>query len=82
MHTKYPVMVFIHGESFEWNSGNAYDGSVLAAFGKVIVITLNFRLGVLGKFRHYSDTPRVIYSEISTNEQTGQNMGQKLSVTA
>ncbi|KAI4466095.1 neuroligin [Holotrichia oblita] len=48
VNTKYPVMVFIHGESFEWNTGNAYDGSVLAAFGKVIVITLNFRLGVLG----------------------------------
>lgn len=43
-------MVFIHGESFEWNSGNPYDGSVLAAYGKVIVITFNFRLGILGKF--------------------------------
>ncbi|XP_057664860.1 neuroligin-4, X-linked-like [Diorhabda carinulata] len=45
---KYPVMVYIHGESFEWNSGNPYDGSVLAAYGNVIVVTLNFRLGILG----------------------------------
>ncbi|KAG5875985.1 hypothetical protein JTB14_006709 [Gonioctena quinquepunctata] len=45
---RYPVMVFIHGESFEWNSGNPYDGSVLAAYGEVIVITINFRLGILG----------------------------------
>nr|XP_022919019.1 uncharacterized protein LOC111427894 [Onthophagus taurus] len=45
---KYPVMVYINGESFEWNSGNAYDGSILAEYGKVIVVTLNFRLGVLG----------------------------------
>ncbi|KAF5307772.1 hypothetical protein FQR65_LT06643 [Abscondita terminalis] len=44
----YPVMVYIHGESYEWNSGNPYDGSVLATYGKVIVVTLNFRLGVLG----------------------------------
>ena len=44
-----PVMVFIHGESYEWNSGNPYDGSVLAAYGKVVVITLNYRLGTLGK---------------------------------
>ncbi|CAH1131107.1 unnamed protein product [Ceutorhynchus assimilis] len=44
----YPVIVFLHGESFEWNSGNPYDGSVLAAFGQVIVVTLNFRLGILG----------------------------------
>ncbi|KYB27545.1 neuroligin-3 [Tribolium castaneum] len=47
-YRRYPVMVFIHGESFEWNSGNPYDGSVLAAYGKVIVVTLNYRLGVLG----------------------------------
>lgn len=46
-------MVFIHGESYEWNSGNAYDGSVLAAYGKVIVITLNFRLGLLGMYTKF-----------------------------
>lgn len=45
----YPVMVFIHGESFEWNSGNAYDGSILSSYGQVIVVTLNYRLGILGK---------------------------------
>ncbi|KAL1513355.1 hypothetical protein ABEB36_002775 [Hypothenemus hampei] len=44
----FPVIVFLQGESFEWNSGNPYDGSVLAAFGQVIVVTLNFRLGILG----------------------------------
>ena len=44
-----PVIVFLHGESFEWNSGNAYDGSILASYGEVIVITLNYRLGALGK---------------------------------
>ncbi|XP_022663617.1 neuroligin-1-like [Varroa destructor] len=43
-----PVLVFIHGESFEWNSGNAYDGSVIAARGHVVVITLNYRLGIFG----------------------------------
>ncbi|XP_044751984.1 neuroligin-4, Y-linked-like isoform X2 [Coccinella septempunctata] len=45
---KYPVIVFIHGESYEWNSGNPYDGSVLAAYAKVVVVTFNFRLGILG----------------------------------
>ncbi|XP_045470782.1 uncharacterized protein LOC123678053 [Harmonia axyridis] len=44
----YPVIVFIHGESYEWNSGNPYDGSVLAAFAGVVVVTFNFRLGLLG----------------------------------
>lgn len=43
-------MVFIHGESFEWNSGNAYDGSILSSYGQVIVVTLNYRLGILGNY--------------------------------
>ncbi|GFV73146.1 COesterase domain-containing protein [Trichonephila clavipes] len=47
--SRVPVLVFIHGESYEWNAGNPYDGSVLASFGKVVVVTVNFRLGVLGK---------------------------------
>ncbi|XP_031785231.1 neuroligin-4, Y-linked isoform X2 [Nasonia vitripennis] len=45
---KHPVLVFIHGESYEWGSGNTYDGSVLASYTDQIVITLNYRLGVLG----------------------------------
>ena len=43
-----PVMVYIHGESFSWNSGAAYDGSVLASYADVVVVTLNYRLGILG----------------------------------
>ncbi|EAA01441.5 AGAP002090-PA [Anopheles gambiae str. PEST] len=43
-----PSIVYIHGESYEWNSGNHYDGSTLAMNGNVIVVTINFRLGVLG----------------------------------
>ena len=46
---KYPVMVFIHGESYEWGSGNLYDGSVMASYGQVIVVTINYRLGILGE---------------------------------
>jgi acetyl esterase/lipase len=45
---KLPVLVFIHGESFEWNSGNPYDGSILASYADMIVVTLNYRLGILG----------------------------------
>lgn len=42
------TIVYIHGESYEWNSGNPYDGSILASTGNVILVTINFRLGVLG----------------------------------
>ena len=41
--------MFVHCESYTTGTGNAYDGSVLAAFGRVVVVTVNFRLGVLGK---------------------------------
>lgn len=44
-----PVMVYIHGGSYMEGTGNMIDGSVLASYGNVIVITLNFRVGVLGK---------------------------------
>ena len=44
-----PVIVFIHGDSYEWVSGNLYDGAVMAAVGKTVVVTLNYRLGILGK---------------------------------
>ena len=42
-------MVYIHGEGFSWGSGNLHDGRSLATYGKVIVVTINYRLGVLGK---------------------------------
>nr|XP_040224299.2 neuroligin 4-like [Anopheles coluzzii] len=46
--SKYAVVVFVHGESYEWNSGNPYDGSVLASYGQILVVTINYRLGILG----------------------------------
>ena len=42
-------MVYIHGESYSWGSGNLHDGRALATYGKLIVITFNYRLGVFGK---------------------------------
>ncbi|XP_068213894.1 putative inactive carboxylesterase 4 [Palaemon carinicauda] len=51
----YPVVVFLQGESFEWGSSSLYDGSVLAALGKIIVVTLNYRLGILGFYNANTD---------------------------
>ena len=42
-----PVMVFIHGGSYEYGSGNIYVGDILSQFG-VVVVTINYRLGLLG----------------------------------
>ena len=45
-----PVLVWIHGGAFIMGSGNGYDGSVLANQGDVVVVTVNYRLGMLGFF--------------------------------
>jgi len=56
----HPVVVFVHGESYDMGTGNAYDGSVLAARGGVVVVTINYRLGVLGQnlLRPFNSRPR------------------------
>lgn len=48
-----PVMVWIHGNGYTRGSGshNTYDGSALASRG-VIMVTLNYRLGLAGFLAH------------------------------
>ena len=50
---KYPVMLFLHGGGFTYGSSGVslYDGTKLANHG-VIVVTANYRLGLLGFFAH------------------------------
>ncbi|XP_071041194.1 pyrethroid hydrolase Ces2e isoform X3 [Parasteatoda tepidariorum] len=43
-----PIMFFIHGGSYKTNGGRFYPGEWLASAGEVIVVTVNYRLGVLG----------------------------------
>ncbi|KAK5647117.1 hypothetical protein RI129_005581 [Pyrocoelia pectoralis] len=69
LEAPYAVLVFVHGESFEWGSGNPYDGSVLASYGHVIVVTLNFRLGILGFLKTRPG--------VDTSESSGGNLGIK-----
>jgi para-nitrobenzyl esterase len=47
---KRPVMVWLHGGSFLNGSGSQsdYDGANFAEQGDLILVTLNYRLGVLG----------------------------------
>jgi acetylcholinesterase len=42
------VMFFIHGGGFSTGSSNHFDGAVLSCEGNVIVVTINYRLGLLG----------------------------------
>jgi len=48
-----PVLVWIHGGAYVNGSGSApwYDGAALARRGDVIVVSVNYRLGVFGFWR-------------------------------
>ncbi|MFT4412275.1 carboxylesterase/lipase family protein [Fredinandcohnia humi] len=47
---KRPVMVWIHGGAFLAGSGSSswYDGTSFAAQGDIVVVTINYRLGIFG----------------------------------
>lgn len=49
---KLPVFVWIHGGSLWVGAARDYDPSWLAIQGKAVVVTLNYRLGLLGFFAH------------------------------
>ncbi|XP_076462139.1 acetylcholinesterase-like [Babylonia areolata] len=44
---RYPVVVFVHGGSYQNGMGAMLDGDMLASYD-VIVVTFNYRLGALG----------------------------------
>lgn len=44
-------MVWIHGESLEVGSATAQDGSALAAYGGVVVVTVQYHLRIVGFLR-------------------------------
>jgi para-nitrobenzyl esterase len=52
--TPLPVMVWVHGGSNVGGSGNIYLGGNLAVQQNVIVVTLNYRVGLFGWFSHPS----------------------------
>ncbi|MFI7004787.1 carboxylesterase/lipase family protein [Nocardia sp. NPDC050175] len=49
----HPVLVFLHGGGFSSGAGSLgwYDGAEFAALGDVVVVTVNYRIGVFGYLR-------------------------------
>jgi para-nitrobenzyl esterase len=47
-----PVMVWIHGGGFFGGAGSDYDARRLAVGGDIVVVTVNYRLGLLGFLGH------------------------------
>lgn len=44
------VMVWIHGGNFVFGGASRYDGSALSAYENVVVVIIQYRLGLLGFF--------------------------------
>ena len=44
----YPVMIFIHGGGFVTGSAPTYEAGKLVTENDVIVVTIQYRLGILG----------------------------------
>ncbi|MFC9253466.1 carboxylesterase/lipase family protein [Amycolatopsis thailandensis] len=51
-HKPRPVMVWVHGGGFTSGAGGDYDFKRMALGGDVVVVTVNYRLGVFGFFGH------------------------------
>jgi para-nitrobenzyl esterase len=49
-----PILVFVPGGGFYTGAGHIYDPKRIAATGKAIVVTLNYRVGIFGFLAHSS----------------------------
>ncbi|MCG8668139.1 MAG: carboxylesterase family protein [Pseudomonadales bacterium] len=67
-----PVMVWIHGGGNTAGESSIFDGKVLAEKYGVIVVTINYRLGVFGFFSHPA---------IQSNSETLLDQGANFALT-
>ncbi|XP_030060919.1 fatty acyl-CoA hydrolase precursor, medium chain [Microcaecilia unicolor] len=49
-HSKLPVMLWIHGGGLMSGGATFYDGSALSAYENVVMVSIQYRLGILGFF--------------------------------
>ena len=54
-------MVLVHGESYSWGAGHLMDGAMLAEKSRMVVVTLNYRLGILGIQSSQCDAIRTVF---------------------
>ncbi|MFC5722212.1 carboxylesterase/lipase family protein [Streptomyces gamaensis] len=72
-----PVMVWIHGGAYVvgWSGSSDFDGSRLARDGELVVVTLNYRLGMEG-FAHIEGAPdnRGLLDQVAALEWVRENI--------
>lgn len=60
-------MIWIHGGGFLMGGASLYDGSSLAAFGDVVVVILQYRLGIPGFLRYTFIGTDFVQYDLCTN---------------
>lgn len=47
------MLAIVHGDEYGWGSGGPFNGTTLASYGQIIVVTINYRLGPFGQLSVY-----------------------------
>ncbi|KAL6084905.1 hypothetical protein STEG23_036275 [Scotinomys teguina] len=72
-----PVMVWIPGGGFETGSASIFDGSALAAYEDVLVVTIQYRLGIFGFFTtrdQYAPGNWAFYDQLAALQWVKENI--------
>jgi len=68
-------MVFIAGDSYSsFSAGSLFDGSVLSSLGNIIVVTINFRLGILGEYPSQKALPFLFLRAPDENQSASSTL--------
>ena len=74
---KLPIYFWIHGGGFSLGSSYEYDGAILAASQNVIVISINYRLGIFGFYSNENLKGNYgLWDMVTALKWTHENIGQ------
>lgn len=68
--TPLPVMVWLPGEGFDFADARQFNGAYLASIGKVIVVTVQYRVGVFGFLKNNAG----LYDQLAALQWINKNI--------
>jgi para-nitrobenzyl esterase len=71
MKAKLPVLVWIHGGGYFDGASNDYDAAKLVTKGKLVVVTLNYRLNLFGFMAHPALTRKATLRQLRHDGHAG-----------